>query len=102
MVVDATCLGNLYENGVYTGVSNGDAVEGIAISKSNPSDTAQIYATVANLCGNYPGPFVGDMSTFTILPSPYSSGSDEMPGISTLLYFTDYTFDQVWLTKDTT
>ncbi|HXZ90161.1 MAG TPA: hypothetical protein VEG61_03765 [Candidatus Dormibacteraeota bacterium] len=100
-VVDFSCSGNLYKNGVYTGASNGDDVEGITISKNNPYHTAHIYVTVTNFCGNYPGPFVGDMSDHMILPSPYSSGSDEMPGISTLLYFTDIDNDQVWVTKDT-
>jgi len=99
-VVDFTCSGNLYENrGLVS--SNGDDVEGIAISKNNPYHAAHIYVTVTNFCGNYPGPFVGDMNDFKILPSPYSSGSDEMPGISTVLYFTDIDNDQVWLTKDT-
>jgi len=98
-VVDNTCSGNLYKNGVWKG-SNGDDVEAIAISTINPEHTAQIYVTVENACGNYAYPFVGDMNDAVILPHPYSSGADAMNGISTKLYFTDWSYDFVWLTKD--
>jgi len=99
-VVDATCAGNLYENGVVV-ASAGDDLESIAISTSNPSHKANIYVLVSNFCGNYAFPFVGDMSDGIILPHPYNSGADDTPGISTLLYFADYAYDQVWVTQDT-
>jgi len=98
-VIDNTCAGNLYKNGIFVG-ANGDDVDAITISTQNPTHTPDIYVTIANFCDNYAYPFIGNMSTMTILPSPYGSGADTMPGISTLLYFTDYSFDRVWLTTN--
>jgi len=98
-VVDASCSGDVFENGNLLVQTGGD-FNAVSISTSNPSHSAHLYGTVANQCGNYPFPFVGDISDAIILPSPYSSGSDEMPGISTLLYFTDINFGRVWLTTD--
>jgi len=98
-VVDASCSGDVFENGGLV-VQTGDDFNAVTISTSNPSHTAHLYGSVANECGNYPYPFVGDISDATILPHPYSSGSDEMPGVSTPLYFTDINFGKVWLTTD--
>jgi hypothetical protein len=98
-VTDFSCTGNVYKNGkiVFTA---GDELWGITISTLNPSKMANLYVAVTNACGNYPYPFVGDASDFTILPHPYTTGGDAMPGISTQLYFTDVTNEFVWLTGE--
>jgi len=96
-VVDQSCSGNLYENGVVMATA-GDALSSVAISTQNPSHTAHFYVGVTNLCLNYASPFIGDISDFTALPSPFSSGVGfNLPGISTLLYFTG---DGAWQTGD--
>jgi len=96
-VVDQSCSGNLYENGVVMATA-GDALSSIAISTQNPSHTAHLYVGVTGLCGNFAFPFIGDISDFTALPSPFSPGANfNLPGISTLLYFTG---DGAWLTGD--
>ena len=100
-VVDTTCAGNLYENTVFTGFSAGDALDSIAISSSNPSHKPHIYVGVTNFCGNYLFPFVGDWTDYIVLPHPYESGGDAINGISTLLYFTDWSYNWVWVTTDT-
>ena len=96
---DRSCLGEVYKNGALF-FSAGDSLNGITISTSNPSKTAHLYVTLTNGCGHYPYPFVGDVNDLTILPSAYSSGADEMPAISTSLYFTDDSHDMVWHTYD--
>jgi hypothetical protein len=98
-VTDQSCTGNVYENGVVK-FSVGDGVWGIGISTQNPSKKAHLYVGVENHCSNYPYPFVGDLTDLQILPSPYTSGEDYVMGISTLLYFTDYSNDYVWLTGE--
>jgi len=97
-VSDHSCTGNVYENGKIV-FSAGDLLWGITISSLNPSKKAHLYVAVTNACGNYPYPFVGDATDLTILPHPYSSGSDYMCGISTQLYFTDVD-GYVWLTRE--
>jgi len=99
-VVDLSCAGNVYENGIWQ-FSVGDDLTADQISTLNPTNTAHLYLAVSNDCGNYPFPFVGEPTKGIILPHPWSSGADEMPGISTLLYFTDVSLDYVWLTVDT-
>jgi len=99
-VVDTACVGDLFENGVYLG-SVGDDLEAVTISSHNPSHTSDLYATISNFCNNFPAPYIADLNTFRVLPFPYGSGADDMPGISTVLYFTDISFNYVWLTKDT-
>ena len=98
-VTDASCTGNLYENGQVK-LSAGDALEGVAISTLNPSHQAHVYVAVTNFCGNYPFGFIGDTTDLYILPYPYSSGSLDAPGLTTLLYFSDWGNDKVWLTVD--
>jgi DNA-binding beta-propeller fold protein YncE len=98
-VSDYSCTGNVYENGVVK-FSAGDMLWGIQISTLNPSKKAHLYVAVTNKCGNYPYPFVGDVSDLTILPHPCTTGADIMFAISTLLYFTDYTYGYVWLTAE--
>jgi hypothetical protein len=99
-VVDSSCAGNVYDNGIWQ-FSVGDDLENAQISTLNPTNTAHLYLVVSNFCGNYPFPFVGEPTKGIILPHPYSSGWDDVPGLSTLLYFTDYEFYHVWLTVDT-
>ena len=79
----------------------GDDLTADQISTLNPTNTAHLYLAVQNDCGNYPFPFVGEPTKGIILPHPYSSGFDVMPGLSTLLYFADLSLDCVWLTIDT-
>jgi len=98
-VVDATCYGNLYKNRVVVTTASDD-LSALQISSKNPQHTADIYVAVENICGNYGYPFVADLSEFEVLPHPYTSGSDEMAGISTLLYFTDDDTNLVFLTTD--
>lgn len=97
-VVDYTCRGNVYENRFIVSAA-GDALESIALSNLNPSQTTHIYVGVTAKCGNYLAAFVGDQSEFTILPSPFTTPS-EIPGLSTQLYFSD-SFGDVWSTTDT-
>jgi len=99
-VVDTSCAGNVYDNGIWQ-FSVGDDLSADQISTLNPTNTAHLYLAVENGCGNYPFPFVGEPTKGIILPHPWISGGDEMPGISTLLYFTDIDYDYVWLTIDT-
>jgi hypothetical protein len=98
-VSDFSCTGNVYENGAVK-FSAGDQLWGIGISTLNPSKKTHLYVAVDNYCGNYPYPFVGDATDLVILPHPYSSGVDYMAGISTLLYFVDYSNRYVWLTAE--
>jgi hypothetical protein len=99
-VSDYSCTGNVYENGVVK-FSAGDALYGIQISTLNPSKKAHLYVAVTDGCYNYPYPFVGDVSDLMILPHPYNTKVfDWMPGLSTLLYFTDLPNDYVWLTAE--
>jgi hypothetical protein len=97
-VSDYSCAGNVWENGVVK-FSAGDELWGIGISTLNPSKKAHVYVAVDNFCGHYPYPFVGDITDLVILPHPYNSGSDEMNGLSTQLYFDDWV-DIVWLTGE--
>jgi len=99
-VVDTSCAGNVYDNGIWQ-FSVGDDLGAAGISTLNPTNTAHLYLAVTNTCGNYPFPFVGEPTKGIILPHPYSSGYDYMDGISTLLYFTDWSYGYVWLTVDT-
>jgi len=99
-VVDTSCAGNVYDNGIWQ-FSVGDDLTADQISTLNPTNTAHLYLAVQNDCGNYPFPFVGEPTKGIILPHPYSSGFDVMPGLSTLLYFADLSLDCVWLTIDT-
>jgi hypothetical protein len=108
-VVDTSCAGNVYDNGIWQ-FSVGDDLSADQISTLNPTNTAHLYLAVENYCGNYQFPFVGEPTKGIILPHPWTYGWDEMPGISTLLYFTDlvvgydsivFLSDYVWLTIDT-
>ena len=95
----AVCSGDVWKNGLLL-TSVGADLTAVTISTSNPSHKAHLYVAVENFCGTYSFPFVADLSTLQILPHPYNAGWDDMLGISTLLYFTDYTFALVWLTHE--
>jgi hypothetical protein len=101
-VSDYSCTGAIFENQVPV-FSAGDSVWALQISTLNPTHKAHLYITISDYCGNYPYPFVADASSLHILPSPYVGYDiiDYMYGISTTLYFTDYTYDRVWVTVDT-
>jgi hypothetical protein len=103
-----TCAGSIFKNGVGVGAA-GDAVGAVTMSTQNPSHKMHLYVSVTNLCGNFPYPFIGDWSASTVLPSPfvslpgnpYVTASDPILGISTLLFFTDPVFNNLWQTTDT-
>jgi hypothetical protein len=56
LVRGSSCSGNIFSNGVFTGIAAGDPVTGIMVSKANPFGMNHLYISVSPAIG--PGYFL--------------------------------------------